>query len=405
MALRAARPISERKGLLVVLLVGLMTVAYSSIGIYTPAMPAIARYFDVPAAEVQFTFSIYIVSFAFGQLLYGPISDRFGRRPAIFLGLAIYILGSLLAVFSQSIQMLVIARLIQALGGCCGPVIGRAILRDLFDRNQGARLLSYVTMVMGAAPAFAPVIGGYLQVIFNWQSIFVLLVGIGALVLALNILFLDETYSRVHQTKSKGFFKVFQSYILFLRSAEFIGFTLVAAFAMSAVFVYSAGAPFLLIDLLGVRPDHYGWLLLIPTLCNLLGAFASARLVEKLGGDKMVVFGTIIVFLGGSLIFFLSVVLGLSIATIIGPMCIVMFGIAVLYPSAAQAAVSLFPEQAGTAASLNGFLHMLVSAAMVLVLGALVNTHQWAMIVLVMVCSLMALIALAPIFKKNRCQG
>ena len=245
----------ERLPLLIFLMVCLMTVAYSTIGIYTPAMPAIAAHFGATAGEVQLTFSAYLIAFSFGQLIYGPLSDRHGRRLAIFVGLAIYVLGSALSALSVSIEMLVVARAVQALGGCAGPVLARAIMRDLFDRDEGARMMAFVAMVMGVAPAFAPVFGGYLQVAFGWESIFWVLTGVGALVLILFIFLLRETHAGSSRAVGGGVLAMLLVYPRLMKSRLFIGYTLNAGFAMATIFVYIASAPFVLIELLDIPPD------------------------------------------------------------------------------------------------------------------------------------------------------
>ncbi|PPR76125.1 MAG: Bicyclomycin resistance protein [Alphaproteobacteria bacterium MarineAlpha2_Bin1] len=392
----------KKVALLVILLSGLMVVAYSSIGIYTPAMPAIADYFDITSTEVQLTFSIYILAFAFGQLIYGPLSDRYGRRPAIFLGLFIYVIGSILATFSSSIEVLIFARGLQGLGGCSGPVVGRAILRDLFNRERSAIILSYVSMVMGAAPAFAPLIGGYLQVSYNWQSIFLFLIVIGLIVLISNLLYLKE--SNASKAEGNGFdlTNYLNNYFIFMKSRIFIGYSLTASFAMSMVFVYSSGAPFILISLLGIAPDVYGWYILLPTFTNFIGAYFAARLLPTYGVDKLIFFGSLVVMICGGLMSILSLFLQLSVWIIILPMCGVMFGLSILYPSSAQGAVSVFPNKAGAASSLNGFLHMFIASGMVLFVGFLFNGTQWPLILLILFNGFMTFLSLILfIFRKN----
>ena len=375
-----------------------MTIAYSSIGIYTPAMPAIGDYYGVSASAVQLTFTIYIVTFAFGQLFYGPFSDRYGRRPAILLGLAIYILGSILAVLSFSIELLILSRAIQAFGGCSGPVVGRAILRDLFDRDDGAKILSYVAMLMGAAPAFAPVIGGYLQVTLGRSSIFVLLTALGFVFIILNYIFLDETNFKKTRKSQKNIFYTIKVYFSFLRSPLFTSYTFVAAFAMAAVFVYASGAPFLLIELLSITPDIYGWYVVIPTIFNLTGAFVAARLVKRLGGDKLIIAGALMILFGGILIITFAIFLSFSVKTILVPMSVIMFGIAILYPSAAQGAVSLYPNKAGSASSLNSFLHMFIAALMVLALSFFLDGTKWPVINFIFLSSVLTFLIIIPTY-------
>ncbi len=389
----------KKVALLVILLSGLMVVAYSSIGIYTPAMPAIASYFDISSTEVQLTFSIYILAFAFGQLVYGPLSDKYGRRPAIFLGLIIYIIGSILASISETIEILIFSRALQGFGGCCGPVVGRAVLKDLFSKERSAVILSYVSMVMGAAPAFAPLIGGYLQVNFDWQSIFLFLILIGFIVFVSNLLYLKESNPSSKRIEKLDLVNSIKSYFGFTNSRIFMGYSLTASFAMSMVFVYSSGTPFILISLLGIPPDIYGWYILFPTFTNFLGAYFAAKLLPVFGVDKLIFFGSFIVMVGGSLMALLSILLTLSVWIIILPMCVVMFGLSILYPSSAQGAVSVFPNRAGAASSLNGFLHMFIASGMVLFTGALFNGTQWPLIFIVLLNGFMTFFSLILFIK------
>ena len=361
----------DRVPLLIFLMVCLMTVAYSTIGIYTPAMPAIAAHFGATPGEVQLTFSTYLVAFSFGQLVYGPLSDRYGRRPAIVVGLAIYVAGSALSALSTSIEMLIVARAVQAFGGCAGPVLALAIMRDLFDRDEGARLMAFVAMVMGVAPAFAPVLGGYLQVAFGWESIFWMLTGMGGLVLVLFLVLLKETHPGSARGVGGSVLTILMVYSRLLRSPAFVGHTLTAGFAMATIFVYIATAPFVFIELLGVPPDLYGWYSLIPTFFNLAGAAFASRYTVRLGGERMILFGSVLVFAGSMALVFLAAIGVLSILALVGPMAVVAFGLSNVFPSAAQSAVSVATRQAGAASSLNGFITMLVASVAVVVVGVL----------------------------------
>ena len=384
----------ERMPVLIFLMVCLMTVAYSTIGIYTPAMPAIAAHFGATPGEVQLTFSAYLIAFSFGQLIYGPLSDRHGRRPAIFIGLAIYVVGSALSALAVSIEMLIVARAVQALGGCAGPVLARAIMRDLFDRDEGARLLAFVAMVMGVAPAFAPVFGGYLQVAFGWESIFWVLTGVGALVLILFIFLLRETHPGGSRDVGGGVLAMLMVYPRLMRSRLFVGYTLNAGFAMATIFVYVGSAPFVMIDLLDIPPDLYGWYTLIPTFFNIAGAFVASRYTVQIGGARMMLYGSIVVFVGAMTMVAFALVGYLSVFTVVGPMAIVAFGLANVFPSAAQGAVSVAPRQAGAASSLNGFLTMLIASVAVVIVGILPPGSQMPMAAVVGAMGVLTVVSL-----------
>ncbi len=384
----------ERVPLLIFLMVCLMTVAYSTIGIYTPAMPAIAAHFGATPGEVQLTFSTYLIAFSFGQLVYGPLSDRYGRRPAIIVGLVIYVAGSAMSALSTSIEMLIVARAIQAFGGCAGPVLARAIMRDLFDRDEGARMMAFVAMVMGVAPAFAPVFGGYLYVAFGWESIFWVLTGVGALVLVLFVVLLKETHAGSNRTVGGSVLTMVMVYPRLMRSRLFVGHTMTAGFAMATIFVYIASAPFVLIELLGIPPDLYGWYTLIPTFFNLGGAFFATRFTVRLGGEKMMLMGSLLVLTGALLLLLLALIGYLTVFALVGPMAVVAFGLAIVFPSAAQSAVSVAPRQAGAASSLNGFMTMLIASVAVVSVGLLPPGTQMPMASVVAAMGILTMVAL-----------
>lgn len=255
------------------LLLGALTaVAPMSTDMYLPALPAISTALGLLPGQVELTFSAYFVGMLLGMLCYGPLSDRFGRRPPLLFGLGLYSLASLLIVFSGSLDTLVSLRFLQGLGGCAGAVLSVAIVRDLCQPLQAARVMSMITLVMGAAPILAPLIGGLLLGLWHWQSIFVLLAGFGlACLLGIGLL-LPE--SLVQPTARLALRPVFAGYLGLLGDRRFIGFSLCQACTTGAMFAYIVGSPFVLIELHGIAPAHFGWFFGI----NAVGLVAASQL-------------------------------------------------------------------------------------------------------------------------------
>ena len=387
------RPLPGNIGFLVAWMLGLMAVGFSTMSIYTPSMPAIAEYFDATSAQVQITLSVYMFAFAFAQLFYGPIADRRGRRAALHLGLLVYMAGSAVCLFAPTIEVLTIGRAVQAFGACSGPVVTRAILRDSYSRDRSAQIMAYVGMAIVAAPAFAPVLGGYLQVAFGWQAIFVFLIGLGAFMLVVTWTSLEET-NPVRTTAPRSAIRdMISAYPAMLRSRRFLAFTLQTGFGAGAIFTYMAGAPFILIEMLGVQPQNFGWLLMIPSLFNFAGSFVASRLTVRFGGDRMVLFGSMFICAGGLLMLGLALAGVLGIAAIIGPAALILFGLANTWPSSSQGAINAFPERAGMASSLNGFLMMAMAATATMLAGALRDGTQLPMTYVVAGCGVAAFLS------------
>src|SRR5258706_879385 len=208
------------------LLSAVTALAFCALHMVVPALPLLGPVFDDSPARVQLVLTLYLAGIAAGQLVYGPVSDRFGRRPVLIAGLALFLAGTLLCALAWSLAALIIGRLLQALGACAGIVLARAIIRDVYDREAAARGLALVMMAMTLAPAISPALGAYLAEWFDWRAIFVLLGALGAIVFAATVTRLAETN---RHPASLDFAGIARSYALLLRSPGFAGFALCSA--------------------------------------------------------------------------------------------------------------------------------------------------------------------------------
>jgi DHA1 family bicyclomycin/chloramphenicol resistance-like MFS transporter len=244
-----------------------------SIDMYLPSLPALAGALQTDPASAQMTLAAFFVGMALGQILYGPLADRFGRKPPLYAGLVVYVLASIGCALALDIQTLIVARFVQALGACSGMIIARAVVRDLFGLQDAARMFSVLMLVMGVAPILAPLAGGQLLVSLGWQSIFLALAAFGVLCLIAAVVWLPET--RPAGVRSHG---VLRSYAGLLGDASFMGYALAGGLASAAMFAYITGSPYVFIDLYGVPAQHYGWLF----GGNALGLIAASQINRRL---------------------------------------------------------------------------------------------------------------------------
>jgi len=250
----------QKESLGLVLLLGALTAFASlSIDMYLPAFPAIGRDLHASAEAVQQTLALFFLGMAGGQLLYGPLSDRFGRRKPLLVGLALYIAASIGCALAPSAPALIVWRLLQGLGGCAGIVIARAVVRDLFDPVHAARTFSELMMVMGVAPILAPSIGGELLLISSWRILFWLLAGFGSLCFLTTLFMLRESWSPDPASNALSPRSVAHNFLAVLRDPTFLYPTLTVAFAQAAMFSYIIASPGVLIGHFGVAPNHYGF--------------------------------------------------------------------------------------------------------------------------------------------------
>ena len=240
-----------------ILLLGSLTAFGAvTIDLYLPTLPIIAHDFAVSPAKVQLTFSAFFIGMALGQLVYGPASDRIGRRPAILFGCLVYVIASLACAFAPSVDWLIAGRFAQALGCCAGMVVARAVVRDRYDHRDSARIFSLLVLVLSVAPLVAPSVGGWLASAISWRAVFVALAAIGTTIGAAAYLRLDESRSAETESKARGE-SVAGAYWDLLRNRRLLGYTLVSACNGATLFGYIATAPDLVIDIWGFTPGQF----------------------------------------------------------------------------------------------------------------------------------------------------
>jgi DHA1 family bicyclomycin/chloramphenicol resistance-like MFS transporter len=339
-----------------------------STDLYLPSLPAIGMAFGTTASEVQLTLSVFLIGFAVSQLLYGPLSDRFGRRPVLIVALMIYLVATVACGLADSIEWLIAARFAQALGACAGPVIGRAVVRDVFGRDRSAKVLSYMAMAMALAPAIGPVIGGYLETGFGWRANFVALGFFGVVALAGIWFLLPETNSYTDPTATRPG-KLISNYLTLARNPLYLGYVLLCTFSYAGIFSFISGSSFILIDKLGLTPSAYGLCFSAIVVGYMAGTFASGRFTQRVGINRMILIGTVIECAGGLLGLILAVNGQLSVVSVVVPTAIFLIGTGLTMPNALAGAVGPFPRMAGAASALLGFTQMTVSAAVGIAVG------------------------------------
>jgi len=328
---------------------------------YLPAFPALTRAFDAGVQEVQATLSLFLIGFALAQLIYGPLSDHFGRKPVLLGGIGLFLLTSLAIPFADSISSLSLLRLLQALGGSAGPVLGRAMVRDIHGPRESARLLSYIATAMALAPAVAPILGGYLTVWFGWQSIFLFLAAyaaVGWLLLALRI---PETAPRGEQ-RTLSLRQMLGNYNILIRDNRWRWYTMSCSFVFAGLFSFLSGGSFIIIDYFGVPEQRFGLLFALVVAGFMTGTLIGGRLARALGFDRLILIGALLAACGGGAMALLALTGVDRVVAIIAPHMIYMVGVGIVMPQAMAGALAPFPQMAGASSALLGFIQMSFAA-------------------------------------------
>ncbi len=333
----------------------LVVLGQSSIAIYLPSLPYMAQHFSVDKSWIQMTVSAYLFGFGFSQLIYGPLSDYFGRRPILLLGLLVFLLASIACALAPSIEFLLSFRLIQGLGAGAASVIARALMRDFFEGRELSQAASYLSMGWALVPIIAPVVGGYLQSYFSWQASFIFLILLASMLIFFAIFRLIET-NRTRKSNAMNMRSASQNYFFLLVHKIFISNIACIVIVFSIFVVFNIAGPFLLETQLGLSPIAYGWMLVIISSGYLIGTNINNRIVRRWEPRK-VTLGGICFMVFSSSFMLIAVILGFfSITIIVLPMFLIFLSLGFIFANCITACLSPFPHMAGSASALYGFL-------------------------------------------------
>lgn len=362
---------------ILLILSALMSFASISTDMYLPALPTISRALQTTTAAIELTFSAFLIGFSCGQLFWGPISDRYGRRLPIALGLVLFTLGSAGCAMSDTVMQMVGWRVVQAVGACVGPVLSRAMVRDLYGREASARKLSTLILIMGIAPLLGPMVGGQILAFASWPWIFWTLVCVGMLTLV-SLLALPESLP-ADQRSREPLSRVFSQYAALIIDPRLIGYALSGGFFYGGAYAFIVGTPFAYIDYYHVSPQAYGWLFAINIAGMMFANFLNGQLLKRVGSHQLFRVGTLIL-AGSGIALVLNAWFGWGgLWGLVIPIFVYMSMNGLIVANSVAGALASFASNAGAASSLIGAMHYgsgIFSAALV---GWCSDGTPWAM--------------------------
>jgi DHA1 family bicyclomycin/chloramphenicol resistance-like MFS transporter len=328
---------------------------------FLPSMPNMADEFGAADSTMQLAVTLFIICFAGSQLFYGPASDRYGRRPLLLLGLAIFIVGSLVALSATSVWMLIAGRILQGLGGGAGPAIGQAIVLDIYGRERAGRVIGLMAIALPLAPAIAPIIGGFLHDAFGWHSVFITLSVLGAVLAVAYRSLLPETNPR-QAGAARGFGSLGSEYRQLLSNRTFATYALIMGLMFGGQLVFISSSSFVLIDELGLSARMYGLSFGFVAAGIMAGATLAARLVPRSSAHRVVILGVTTATASSGLLAVLAWAGVHHVAAVLGPMFFVAIGLGLTRAPALASALVPFTAIAGLASATLGFSQMLIAS-------------------------------------------
>ncbi|HLH44156.1 MAG TPA: multidrug effflux MFS transporter [Bryobacteraceae bacterium] len=384
-------PLTGLRRLEMVVLLGALTAfAPLSIDMYLPALPSLQRYFQTTEGEVQLTLASFFVGFALGQSLYGPLADRFGRKRPLYAGMLLYCAASTACALAFSARALAAFRLLQALGACSGAVMSRAVVRDVFAVQETRRVYSALILVMGVSPLAAPLLGSYILLWFGWKAIFLSVAAAGALVLLSLHFRMPETLATAQPLSARY---ILATYRALLADRFFLGSTLATGFSSAGMFAYIAGAPFVFINLFGMRPDRFAWLFGVNAAAVVIGAQINGRVLCGHAPERLMRRAAWVQSAAGIALVAAALteagglprsMLGLAL-----PLFVYMATIGFVFPNAVTIALANHGQIAGMASALLGTLQFSMAAISVLILGAINSVTALPMSAAICACGLL----------------
>jgi len=363
-----------------------------SMALYTPAMPTLVEVLQTTPAAIKLSLSIYLFGFAFSQLVCGPLSDAFGRRPVALSSFSIYFIGSVVALLSPSIGWLLVGRALQGIGVAAGVAISRAIVRDQFTGQRSAHIMNLIGLILAVGPAISPTIGGVLLNAFGWHSIFLLMAVYGIVTVLVIGLWCVETNIAPDPAQAHPS-QVARNYGMLLTDRRFMAGGLVLGFAIGAFYTLAAMLPFVLMEVVGLTPTEFGLVMLFQTGSYALGAFVTGRLLRRYEASKLIPMGLTLIAVA-ALSFGIGLrLLPLSWHSVIASVALWSSGSALVIPGATMIALAGFPKIAGAASALVGFLPIGIGLAGTALAALLFNDPLTALQTVMPSLGILALLA------------
>lgn len=378
---------------LILILGSLTALGPFSIDMYLPAFPVIAKDLNTSTEQVAISLSSFFIGISLGQLLYGPLLDRFGRKKPLCLGLGLYILASLGCVFVTSLNQLIVLRAVQALGSCAAAVASVAMVRDLFPVKDSAKVFALLMLVVGVSPMLAPTAGSYVTILFGWHAIFIALIALGLINLLASIFWLPEKYQPDHNISLMPA-PIIKTFLSVIAEPYFYTYALTGAMAFSGLFAYVAGSPVVFMEVFNVSTELYGWIFAILSVGLITASQVNSVLVRRHKSEK-IVFVALSIQLALTLCFCAGAYFNMfNLYETIGLLFLFLCCLGFINPNTSALSLSPFKKNAGSASALMGAIQMGVGAIASTLLSVFETKSAFPMVAVMAGSTIIAMVIL-----------
>ncbi len=375
---------------MIILLAAVSALGPVGMQILLPALPVIKQTFDVSNDVAQLTLSLSMLAIAIGTLVYGPLSDKYGRKRVMLAGIVITLIGSIVCFIADSIVLLISGRFIQAFGGAVGLVLARAIVRDVYGADEAARVIATLVMVMVVLPMMSPALGGELMHQFGFESVFIIIAFASAIAFVFLFLWLPETLAK--PIPFEGVKSMLMTFSNLFASRVFCGYAFCVTFVSVVFFSFISAAPEIMVSVLKRPPTEYGYYFIMIPAGFMTGNYVARHFGKTISIDNMIAIGASIGIIGIVLALLLQFLDMNSPVALFLPIALAVLGNGITLPNAQAAAINEFPEYAGTASGLTGFLQMSVSSVAAQAVALIFNGTVYPLLGLMLVASLISLL-------------
>jgi DHA1 family bicyclomycin/chloramphenicol resistance-like MFS transporter len=377
-----------------ILILGLLSaIGPFSIDMYLPGFPEIAKDLHSTVAHISLSLSSFFVGIAFGQLLYGPLLDRFGRKKPLYIGMFAYLLASIACALCTTADALIAIRLLQALGGCVGMVAARAMVRDLFPVEENAKVFSLLMLVVAVSPIIAPTLGGYVTAAFGWQSIFVILAGIAAF--TLGAIYLALPQSRLPDASvSMRPKSIIKSFLQISRVPQFYTYAFTGSIAAAGLYAYIAGSPHVFMEIFNVTKQQYGWIFAIVAMGLIISSQVNSVLLRKFTSEQIIRIALLCQSLTGIILFLGTLFHLLGLFSTLFLILIFLSCQGFTFPNSSALSMAPFTKNAGSASALMGAIQLGIGAFSSALVSFLHNETALPMAGVMACCALLSFVVL-----------